>query len=255
PVYSLTNYIVLGRILYYVPYFSPIHPGRVISTFVGLDIIVAILTGNGAAQVSNIDNSATGLRLGRGLLRTSILLQVICFLGFIALEVIFHRRCLRGNVLNQKLRMIIILLYASSALILIRNVYRVVEVFQGYTGYLQNHEAFFYVFDGTLMLINSIMLNLYHPMMFLPHSNKTYLCRNGVTETEGTGWVDKRPFLVTVFDPLDLVGLLTGRNKTTKFWETEQAQGDDPRLHGEHSLAIAAPAGTRPPLTGETIHG
>lgn len=238
---------MLGRTLYYVPYLSPIHPGRVISTFVGLDIIVAILTGNGAAKVSNIDNSATELRLGRGLLRTSILLQVICFLGFIALEVTFHRRCLRANIPNKKLRMIIILLYTSSALILIRNVYRVVEVFQGYTGYLQTHEAFFYVFDGTLMLINSMMLNLFHPMMFLPHSNKTYLCRNGVTETEGPGWVDKRPLLVTVFDPLDLVGLFIGRDKITKFWETEQAQGDDPRLHGEDSLAIGAPGGTSPP--------
>jgi len=53
PVYSLTNYMLLGRTLYYVPYLSMIHPGRVISTFVGLDGVVEALTGNGAAKIAN----------------------------------------------------------------------------------------------------------------------------------------------------------------------------------------------------------
>lgn len=225
---------MLGRTLYYVPYLSPIHPGRVISTFVFLDIIVGILTGNGAAKVSNPDSSVTQLRIGRGLIRASILLQVVCFLAFVTLEATFHQRCLRANILNKKLRMIITLLYTSSAIILIRNIYRVVEVFQGYTGYLQTHEAFFYVFDGALMLINSVMFNLYHPMMFLPLSNKIYLSKDGVTEVEGAGWVDKRPFLATVVDPFDLVGLIKGRDKTSNFWETGQAQRDDLQLHGEN---------------------
>ena len=225
---------MLGRALYYVPYLSPIHPGRVISTFVGLDVLVGIITSLGASKVSGLDNSESELRLGRDLIRASILLQVACFLGFVALEATFHRRCLRAKVLNKKLRMIITLLYASSALILIRNIYRVVETFQGYTGYLQNHEAFFYVFDGALMLINSIMFNSYHPTRFLPRTNEIYLSKDGVTELKGPGWQDKRPFLVTFFDPFDLGGLITGRDQTTKFWETEQAQSEDPQLHGEN---------------------
>lgn len=234
PVYSLLNYLVLGRALYYVPYLSPIHPGRVISTFVGLDVLVGIITSLGASKVSALDNSESELRLGRDLIRASILLQVACFLAFVALEATFHRRCLRAKVLNQKLRMTITLLYASSALILIRNIYRVVETFQGYTGYLQTHEAFFYVFDGGLMLTNSIMFNTYHPTRFLPRTNEIYLSKDGVTELKGPGWQDKRPFLVTFFDPFDLGGLITGRDQTTKFWETEQAQSEDPQLHGEN---------------------
>lgn len=225
---------MLGRALYYVPYLSPIHPGRVISTFVGLDVIVGIITSLGASKVSSLDASESERRLGRDLIRASILLQVVCFLGFVALEVTFHRRCLRAKVLNQKLRMIITLVYISSALILIRNIYRVVETFQGYSGYLQHHEAFFYVFDGTLMLINSIMFNYYHPMRYLPRTNEIYLSKDGVTEVKGPGWQDKRPFLVTLFDPFDLGGLITGRDKTTKFWETEQAQSEDPQLHEEN---------------------
>lgn len=77
--------------------------------------------------------------------------------------------------------------------------------------------------------------------MFLPRSNKVYLSKDGVTEVEGPGWVDKRPFLATVVDPFDLVGLIMGRDKTTKFWETDQAQGNDLQLHVENSLAVRAP--------------
>lgn len=223
----MTNYLVLGRALYYVPYLSPLHPGRVISTFVGIDVIVGILTGNGASEV-NPSNSAKTQRIGRGLIRTSILLQVFSFLGFVTLTVIFHRRCLRANIFNSKLRAIIFLLYVSSVMISIRHIYRVVEVFEGYGGYVYAHEVFFYIFDATVMLLNAIMLNVFHPMAYLPRFNKTYLAKDGVTELEGPGWVDNRSFFITFLDPFDIGGLITGRDKKIdKFWETEELQHQD----------------------------
>ena len=78
------------------------------------------------------------------------------------------------------------------------------------------------------------MLNVYHPMMFLPHSNKIYLSQDGVTELEGPGWVDKRPFWLTFIDPFDVVGLLKGKDKANKFWEVEE-RGDQSlrEAHGE----------------------
>ena len=51
PVYAHTHYTLLGHTLYYVPYLSIIHPGRIISTFVGLDALLEALTGNGAAKL------------------------------------------------------------------------------------------------------------------------------------------------------------------------------------------------------------
>jgi hypothetical protein len=47
PVYNGANYFVFGRALYYLPYLSIIHPGRVFSTFVTLDAIDGVLAGNG----------------------------------------------------------------------------------------------------------------------------------------------------------------------------------------------------------------
>ena len=224
PVYALTNYLFLGRTLFYVPYLSPMHPGRVISTFVGLDVLVEILTGNGASDLANLSSSPEQIAVGRGLIRASLLLQVVLFLGFTSVEVLFHVRCIRAGVMTSKLQTVVTLLYTSSALILIRNIYRVIEQWNGYTGYLQSHEAFFYVFDASLMLVNSVVLNVWHPAKYLPENNKVYLKQNGVTEAEGPGWVDGRAWWVSVLDPFDLVGLAQGRDRKTRFWEEETAE-------------------------------
>ena len=211
PIYSLMNYIVLARTLYYVPYLTPIHPGRVLSTFIGLDVVIGALTGNGASYSANTNNPPSKIKMGRDLIRASIILQLGAFVGFIALEVVLHQRLLKARIMNSRLKMIIFLLYTSSVLILVRNIYRVVSVWEGYDGYLEKHEAFFYVFDATLMLLNSAMLNIRHPMNYLPQDNKIYLSPDGVTERVGPGWADKRPFLITLFDPFDIGGLVGGK--------------------------------------------
>lgn len=54
PVYNGANYFIFGRALYYLPYLSLIHPGRVWSTFVTLDGIDGILAGNGFVPPSPI---------------------------------------------------------------------------------------------------------------------------------------------------------------------------------------------------------
>ena len=51
PLFELANYYMLGRILYFVPYCSPIHPGRVLTTFAAISIVVEALNGNGSALV------------------------------------------------------------------------------------------------------------------------------------------------------------------------------------------------------------
>jgi len=42
PLYELGNYYILGRILYYVPQHSPMHPGRVLTTFAAISGIVEV---------------------------------------------------------------------------------------------------------------------------------------------------------------------------------------------------------------------
>ena len=52
--------------------------------------------------------------------------------------------------------------YFVSIMILIRSAFRLVEYAEGFTGYLQSHEAFFYVFDSVPMLVVMAWMNWQH---------------------------------------------------------------------------------------------
>lgn len=221
--------MTLGRTLYYVPYLSIIHPGRVISTLVGLDVIVEILNSVGARKAANLHRNLEQIEIGNRLVRASLLLQIILFIISMSVGLIFHQRLLKAQVMTQKLRTILTIVYISSVFILIRNIYRCIEAWQGYTGYLHKHDAFFYVFDAGLMLVNTTMLNAWHPARYLPSNNKVYLAKDGVTEVEGPGWVDSRGWLMSTLDPFDLAGLIRGKDKETAFWDHEGMHAE--RVH------------------------
>lgn len=195
-----------------------------VSTFVGIDVIIGILTGNGASNVANASLSESRHKVGGALLKASLILQVCSMLGFVAIAAWFHVRCVRDRVFNYKVRTVIFTLYVSCTLIFARSVFRTVEYFEatGGLGPLIRSEAYFWVFEVSLMFINTAVLNIWHPGRFMPRSNKIYLARDGVTEHKGPGWVDKRPFLATLFDPFDIAGLVTGRDKLcTAFWDQD----------------------------------
>ena len=76
-------------------------------------------------------------------------------------------------------------------------------------------------------------------MRFLPVNNKIYLDRDGVTEIEGPGIQDKRNFLLTLFDPFDVVGLIRGRDKEEQFWQNHEGTGRKINTEGTRSEAAA----------------
>jgi len=235
PIYELQNYFILSRILYYVPYHSPIHPGRVLTTFGGLSAIIEALNGNGAAYVANTSLPQSKQDTGKALLKAALCLQLGVLACFVSLAAYFHYKCKRAGQLPRNLNAVLITLYCSSALIGSRTIYRTYEYFSiaslNFSTIVNVHslspviryEWFFYVFEATLMVINSFLMNLHHPMRFLPRDNKIYLAEDGVTEIKGPGYQDRRNFIVTMFDPFDLVGMLRGRNMNQRFWETHDA--------------------------------
>lgn len=82
PVYNGANYFIFGRALYYLPYLSPIHPGRVWTTFITLDTLVGIIAGNGAARAAN-EGATNGERAtGLILVKVSLFMMLGMFLAF-----------------------------------------------------------------------------------------------------------------------------------------------------------------------------
>ena len=221
PVYSGADYFILGRALYYIPYLSPLHPGRVWSTFISLDIFVEVFAANGAALAVNQGNSEGRRNIGYNLIKTSLILQVILFFAFASVIAVFHIRARRVGVVNHKLKVIIYTMYASCTLIVLRNLFRTVIIFLPWDAYANTTEWLIWVWEMVPMLLNTYMLNVWPPAKYLPSDNKVYLARDGKTELQGPGWEDRRHFLLTVFDPFNIGGLIRGEDSKNRFWEKD----------------------------------
>ena len=225
PVYAGADYFIFGRILYYLPYLSPLHPGRVWSTFIGLDIVVEILAANGASRVSNSQNTPSAIKTGLNLVKASLLLQIGLFCGFVLLIIIFHYRCIRAGHFTRKIKIIVYELYASSCFILLRNTFRTATFWYSYNAYANRMEWPFWVFEVLPMVSNTFLLNVWPPAKYMPANHKIYLAKDGKTEVEGPGKLDHRPYILTVIDPFDLFGILTGRDKKNRYWEEDGIGG------------------------------
>lgn len=221
--------------MYYVPYCAPLHPGRVLSTFGFLSFFVELLNGVGIAWLTRPDAREVINRVGDALTKASLVLQLGVISLFCALAAVFHLRCRRtGAGRKPQVHRPLATLYASIALIFVRTVYRVVDHFA--VDVLQRtrgdgldpmelspvlrYEWYFYVFEATLMLVNSCLWNGLHPMRSLPVDYHIYLSKSGHAELEGPGWEDNRPAILTWIDPLGLC--LKGEDKEVPFSEEEE---------------------------------
>ncbi|KAK4140927.1 uncharacterized protein C8A04DRAFT_31472 [Dichotomopilus funicola] len=199
PLLELSNYHILARLFSYIPHCAPIPPSSVLSTFGGLMAIVELLNSLGVSFSANPSSSTKQQTLGGQLTIAAVSIQLGIITVFVGLAVIFQRRCAaaareRGQQTGggKKVRTMLWTLYGSMGLILVRCVYRLVE-HAGYTHIefrdiealkrlspLVRYEAFFYVFEASLMLVNSVVWNVWHPGRFLPRDGVTYL------EVDGT---------------------------------------------------------------------
>ncbi|EUC43168.1 hypothetical protein COCMIDRAFT_101497 [Bipolaris oryzae ATCC 44560] len=230
PVYALINYFILSRLLYYIPYLAPLHPGRVATTFVGLDAVCEVLIGQGAWRMADSSSSDSQRELGSRLVSASLCLQAALFGAFGLLGMQFQRRATAAGVLKPHLRTVLYVMYVSASIVTIRCIYRLVEYFSGWDSAVYKNETYFWIFEAAIMLINTVLLNIWNPGKRLPPSNSVFLARDGVTERRGPGWGDDRPWIVTVFDPFDIWGLVRGRDKKTQFWDLSDAELEAMRL-------------------------
>jgi hypothetical protein len=224
PVYALINYFILSRLLYYIPYLAPLHPGRVATTFIGLDGVCEILIGQGAWRMAHSESTDAERQLGADLVTASLCLQAALFGAFGLLAVQFHRRANKAGVLKQDLRVILYVMYVSATIVTIRCIYRLVEYILGWESSIYQNEIYFWIFEAVIMFLNTALLNMWHPGKRLPPSNSVFLARDGVTERKGPGWGDDRPWIITIFDPFDLWGLAKGTDKKTQFWDMSDAE-------------------------------
>ncbi|KAL2846157.1 hypothetical protein BJY01DRAFT_234659 [Aspergillus pseudoustus] len=232
PLLELANYHVLGRLFYYVPHQAPLPASRVLSIFGALMLIVETLNGIGVSLASNPSGKPTTQELGSHLTIAALSMQFAVIIIFVVLAGLFHFRCAKAGIRTHAVIVPLRTLYTSMVLILIRCIYRLIEHMGSTTVDIDNMEAlraltpvlryewFFYVFEATLMFLNSSLWNVWNPGRYLPRSYLVYLGRDGTTEIEGVAVVDERSFGQKVAAVATL-GICFRREKTERNWKPD----------------------------------
>ena len=105
---------------------------------------------------------------GNNVIIGGLVLQLIWFGIFVVVAAVFHIRMrsiptVRSQQPECRWQVYLQTLYVASCLIIIRNLFRVIEYAQGHDGYLLQNEAFIYVFDALPMLVVVSWLHWRHP--------------------------------------------------------------------------------------------
>ncbi|KAF5013929.1 hypothetical protein FDECE_104 [Fusarium decemcellulare] len=232
PVYSAAEYNILGRLMHYLPMHSIINPNRVVYIFVFFGTLVEGLTALGAASMAtgSSQKDESEYNLGATLMAISVILQAVVELGFIAITGNLHHRRMRSKMLPKNVRILFVMLYGTSTLIIIRSIFRAVETFQ-LRGMMSNanqdaallkHEWPFYVLETIPVALYTFWLNIVHPGRYLPSNPKQYLDYDGKTERMGPGWVYRRHWVMFIIDPLNFIGMLTMPKREKYYLQAER---------------------------------
>ena len=172
--------------------------------------LVEALNALGVAFSANPSSPQGQQKMGSRLTIAALAIQLGVIITFVVLAAIFGRRCTKANVRVRAVSTPLITLYASMSLIMIRCIYRLVEHLGNATVRLDSleslraltpilrYEWFFYVFEATLMLANSVLWNAWNPGRHLPRNYHVYLAEDGRTEVQGERKPDKRSLLAKV---------------------------------------------------------
>lgn len=157
--------------------------------------LVEGLNGSGVALTANAKATETAHNIGHYLTLASLCIQIVVILSFYTLAFFFHRRCIAAKILPRAVRAPLFVLYCSMALIFARCIYRLAEYTTGGTSInlsdyhallslspLLRYEVFFFVFEASLILVNSALWNVFHAGRYLPRDKAIVLSQDGRTE-------------------------------------------------------------------------
>lgn len=166
-LFAASIYMILGRLIraLHAEHLSMIPIKWVTKIFVTGDVIAFGLQAAGGGIQSG--GTLEMYDLGEKIIIAGLFVQIAVFGFFVATSVLFHTRIFKtptsksasGRVAWQRH---LYVLYTTSALILIRSIFRVVEYLQGNDGYLISHEVFIYVMDALLMAAVMVIFAIWY---------------------------------------------------------------------------------------------
>ncbi|KAH6981468.1 RTA1 like protein-domain-containing protein [Ilyonectria destructans] len=172
-IYAASIYMVLGRMirLLEADKHSLIRPNWLTKFFLIGDVLSIMTQSAGGSMLAGAKTKEERDR-GETIIIVGLVIQIIFFGLFMISTFIFHRRINRDPTsksltITVPWRRLLVVLYATSLLILVRSVFRVIEYVMGHDGVLQSKEVFIYIFDILLMAGVAVIFNVFHPSQVL----------------------------------------------------------------------------------------
>ncbi|VDB99988.1 unnamed protein product [Peniophora sp. CBMAI 1063] len=208
------NFIMLGRIIYRLGEgYSRLNQRWYTRIFLSCDIIALVIQGAGGGIASSANDKA-GSDLGANIMLAGIIFQLVCIIIYTALaaEFLWHyvkdrpfRRAFVYEHRSQtprRLKIMLLGMCIMTVLLFIRSIYRTVELADGWDGVIINTEWPFDIFDGAMITLAMITLNVIHPGFFLVPEEYTeedaLAARGGKTSAASTqSMLEYRPSTAT----------------------------------------------------------
>ncbi|KAI1458577.1 RTA1 like protein [Annulohypoxylon moriforme] len=180
-LYAASIYMVLGRLVVHLDAdsYSLIKPKWLTKFFVLGDVISFFAQGGGGGLLTQA-KSLDDVRRGENIIVGGLGVQILFFGFFMIVTFVFHRR-ISGKPTHAALtlktpwRKLLIVLYVSSSLIMVRSIYRVAEYVLGSDGELQSKEVYLYILDALPMFLVAISYNVFHPSRVVSREAKEQL--------------------------------------------------------------------------------
>ncbi|PWN47362.1 RTA1-domain-containing protein [Violaceomyces palustris] len=174
--FAAIDFAILARVSVLFPvHLSLVRPSYILPFFVTLDILSLIIQAVGSAFAAFAQIEGKDTMPGSRIIVAGLAIQLLGYLCFNVLLITFYRRVRKPTAenatlkdWNQRLNTFLIATFLSSLLILVRSIFRLVEMSVGWIGAVAHHEWAFYAFDATPVAMAVLILNYYFPGDYLP---------------------------------------------------------------------------------------
>ncbi|KAI8723884.1 hypothetical protein NCS52_00245200 [Fusarium sp. LHS14.1] len=145
-------------------------PGRRLTPiFVACDVVAFLVQGSGSGIASSDNWQGQMEKIGRNILIGGLAFQLVAFSLFLCVFRRFHVLANRMAVDSAPngWQKVVLAVYVSSTLIMVRCIYRVCEFAEGMDGYAFRNEWLFWVFESLPMIGAIGIFCIYHPSRYL----------------------------------------------------------------------------------------
>ncbi len=168
---ALVQYITLAEVITLVKMRYPdrkllVKPKLVIWGFFAIEITALACQGAGAG-LSVSTQGVSNLGSGRTLLIIGLVALVVLVISYLITAIYVNLSPRYAIKSSPNMRKLFPVLYVCTSLLLIRNIFRLVEFSQGFNGAIANQEKYFYGFDGLMIFLILIFNTIFHFGLYL----------------------------------------------------------------------------------------